>query len=149
MSFADSETPAAAEPSHCQALPAKRLHRRRVSGAPSVNNVAQPGKAFDQDGVETQAAGGQFRARCLEMQQRALNTPALHGSQGFGGARWARLDLDRDQGGAAPRDDIDFAQRRAVIARQYAIAFALQPQGRGPFGELPAPPARLAVKFGH
>src|SRR5579864_1926284 len=103
--------------------------------------MAWPAPRRHQHDIEAQRSAGEIGPALQEMLERTGDAAPLLPQNRFGGAYivCARLDLDRGNGAAAPRDEINLAHGRAIALCQDAIALQPQRPKAKPLGPLTAP----------
>lgn len=103
----------------------------------------------DQDCVEAQIMPGELGVSGEEGLGGIADAPLLADPDGFGGLGEAgsRLYLDEDQGAAPAGDEIDLADRRAIVAGEYAVSREAQAPGSKVLG--PAAPALRLMAAAH
>jgi hypothetical protein len=97
--------------------------------------VAGKAPRHDENRVDPQVVAGTHETRCkrLGCSRNSAEAELIEREIRFGG-RCAGFDLDEGYHAAAPRDEIDFTDRRSDPAGEDPPAFELQPERRQRFG---------------
>src|SRR5258708_11558071 len=128
---------------------ALRFARSRAD-QPGIADMTRQAAFRHQHDVEAQRQSGMLRMRGEELLEGARDPAPLPRRDRLARRRQAvaRLDLDRREDAAAPRDDVDLADGDPIAARQDAVAAQTQMPDAERLRRAPAPPGAQALRAG-